>query len=75
MMREQIEERLRSLRVEFKTGQEMLANLESSLASVRNTLVRISGAIQILEEFTDREDAAQEAGARQPIETEQVTAR
>jgi len=50
-MREQVEERLNTLRDEFKAGQEIQADLESRLASVRHTLVRISGAMQVLEEL------------------------
>jgi hypothetical protein len=50
-MREQVEERLSALQAEFKAGQEILADLEARQASVRNTLVRISGAIQVLEEL------------------------
>ena len=47
-MREQVEERLNALQAEFKAGQEILADLETRQANVRNTLVRISGAIQVL---------------------------
>jgi len=50
-MRKQIEERLSTLQAEFKAGQEILAELETKQSNVRGTLVRISGAIQILEEL------------------------
>jgi uncharacterized protein (UPF0147 family) len=50
-MRERIEARLELLQAEFRAGQEMLADLENRQAGVRNTLVRISGAIQVLEEL------------------------
>ena len=50
-MRGQVEERLGQLRNEFKAGQEIQSDLENRLANVRTTLVRISGAIQILEEL------------------------
>jgi len=50
-MREQMEERLSSLHAEFKAGQEILAELETRQSNVRSTLVRISGAIQVLEEL------------------------
>ena len=50
-MREQVEERLNALQAEFQAGQEILADLEARQTSVRNTLVRISGAIQVLEEL------------------------
>lgn len=50
-MKERMEERLRMLHAEFKAGQEILAELETRQADVRNTLVRISGAIRVLEEL------------------------
>ena len=56
-MRKQIEERLSTLQAEFKAGQEILAELETKQSNVRSTLVRISGAIQILEELL-KEDPA-----------------
>jgi len=49
-MREQLEQRLKQLKAEFEAGQKMLAELEAKQASVRETLLRISGAIQVLEE-------------------------
>jgi len=50
-MREQIENRIESLRAEYRAGQEMLADLEGRQASLKITLTRISGAIQVLEEL------------------------
>ena len=50
-MRKQIEERLNALQAEFKAGQEILAELETRQSNLRGTLVRMSGAIQILEEL------------------------
>ena len=50
-MKEQIEQRLQSLKTEFESGQKMLAELEAKQANLQNTLLRISGAIQILEEL------------------------
>ena len=49
-MKEQLEERLRELRTEFESGQKMLADLEARQANMRDSLLRISGAIQVLEE-------------------------
>jgi predicted nuclease with TOPRIM domain len=54
-MREQLEERLRTLKAEFKTGQEMLAELEARGANLRVTLTRISGAVQVLEELLQQD--------------------
>ncbi len=50
-MREQLEARLKLLRFEFENGQKMLAELEAKQATVRDTMLRISGAVQILEEL------------------------
>jgi predicted nuclease with TOPRIM domain len=49
-MKERLEERLRELRAEFERGQQMLARLEKEQAGVRDSLLRIGGAIQVLEE-------------------------
>jgi predicted nuclease with TOPRIM domain len=50
-VREQLESRLKTLRYEFETGQDRLRELESQQAHLRETLLRISGAVQILEEM------------------------
>ncbi|HEY0735980.1 MAG TPA: hypothetical protein VGD69_13790 [Herpetosiphonaceae bacterium] len=49
-MRERLESRLAALKAEFEAGQKMLAELEAKQASLRDTLLRISGAVQVLEE-------------------------
>jgi len=49
-MKEQLEKRLQALTTEYAAGQKALANLETQKASLRETLFRISGAIQVLEE-------------------------
>jgi hypothetical protein len=49
-MREQLEQRLKMLKAEFEAGQKMLTELEAKQASVRETLMRINGAIQVIEE-------------------------
>ena len=49
-MRERLEKRLESLRAEFAAGQKMLAELEAKRKDVQSSLLRISGAIQVLEE-------------------------
>jgi predicted nuclease with TOPRIM domain len=49
-MREQLEQRLKQLKAEFEAGQKMLSDLEAKQANVRETMLRISGAIQVLEE-------------------------
>jgi len=49
-MRERLEGRLNKLKSEFESGQKMLADLDSKASNLRETLLRISGAIQVLEE-------------------------
>ncbi len=49
-MREQLEKRLEQLKAEFEAGQKMLAELEAKQANIRETMLRMSGAIQVLEE-------------------------
>ena len=50
-MKQQLEQRLKELRAEFESGQKMLADLESKQVNLRDILLRISGAIQVLEEL------------------------
>lgn len=49
-MKEQLEKRLQALTAEYEAGQKAIANLEAQKTSLRETLLRISGAIQVLEE-------------------------
>lgn len=49
-MHEKLEARLRQLKGEHEAGLRMLAELEREQARVRETLLRISGAVQVLEE-------------------------
>jgi predicted nuclease with TOPRIM domain len=49
-MREELERRLEALRSEFEIGQAKLARLDREQLILRETLLRISGAIQVLEE-------------------------
>ena len=50
-MREQLEARLQELRSEFEIGQNAITEIEMQEAKLRRTLLRISGAIQVLEEL------------------------
>ncbi len=49
-MREKLQARLEELKREFETGQARLRELERQEAQLRETMLRISGAIQVLEE-------------------------
>jgi predicted nuclease with TOPRIM domain len=50
-MREQLQARIETLRREFEVGQTRLQELERQQVHLRETLLRISGAIQVLEEM------------------------
>ncbi len=50
-MREQLEQRLSELKAEQQKGQQVLAELEAKQAELHQTVLRISGAIQVLEEL------------------------
>jgi hypothetical protein len=56
-MKERVEQRLRELRKEFESGQKMLADLENQRANLQQTVLRISGAIQVLEELLGSEES------------------
>jgi prefoldin subunit 5 len=64
---ERLQARLNELRAEYQKGEQTLADLETKIGNVRATMLRISGAIQVLEEFTqpasngDREASLGEA--------------
>jgi chromosome segregation ATPase len=49
-MKEQLQTRLAALKAEFESGQQRLAEIENQATQLRQTLLRISGAIQVLEE-------------------------
>ena len=49
-MQTQLKQRIEVLKVEFNAGQQMLAELAAKQATLQQILLRISGAIQVLEE-------------------------
>lgn len=74
-MRERLQARLEELKRDFETGQARLRELEAQEARLRETMLRISGAIQVLEEelsqaqteraaADDSSDLSAEAGRR-----------
>ncbi|MGB9930143.1 MAG: PASTA domain-containing protein [Methanosarcina sp.] len=66
-MKEQLEQRLIELRNEYQSGQKILKDIELKLSELEDrksvlseTLIRISGAIDILEEVLGKEEETQE---------------
>lgn len=59
-VREQLQRRLEALKQEFNVGRRRATELEQQQAALHQTLLRISGAIQVLEEElkVQTEDAA-----------------
>ena len=54
-MQEQLQKRLEELKKEFETGQARLRELGAEQARISETMLRISGAIQVLEEALGQE--------------------
>lgn len=54
-MKETLQQRLVALKQEQASGQTMLADLQRQQAELEQTLLRISGAIQVLEELLAQE--------------------
>ena len=55
-MKKQLEKRLAKLEQEMAAGKEQLEQLEEQRNKLTNTLLRISGAIQVLKEELGQED-------------------
>jgi uncharacterized coiled-coil protein SlyX len=66
-MKQQLQERLNDLKQEFASGQQVLADLQAKQAEVQNTLLRIQGAIQVLEEVLANEDPMAAASLSDPV--------
>ncbi|MCL4704859.1 hypothetical protein KJ068_06845 [bacterium] len=63
--RTQLEQRIKQLKNEFQVGQKMLAELQTKEADLCETLLRITGAIQVLVEELAKDSQRVENGASQ----------
>jgi hypothetical protein len=54
-MKQQLEQRLKELRVEYAAGQKVHGELENKQAELRKTLFRIISSIQVLEAELSKE--------------------
>ena len=59
-MQQQLRDRLEQLKSEFERGQKALAETDVKAKELRDTLLRISGAIQVLEEELAKESETRE---------------
>lgn len=53
-MKAQLKKRLIALEKEYQIGETRIKELESELSTLQSTLLRISGAIQVLKEELDK---------------------
>jgi predicted nuclease with TOPRIM domain len=75
-IREQIQVRLEELKEELETGQAELQRVEMQRTYLRETVLRIDGAVQVLEELLrEGEAAGQNAAPAAPAETAKVRQR
>jgi predicted nuclease with TOPRIM domain len=61
-MEEQLQQRLEELKKEYETGQARLRELEAETTYVRETMLRISGAIQVMQELLEKDKPQSETG-------------
>jgi prefoldin subunit 5 len=66
-VKERLQQRLLELRAEHDQGRKMLAELEAKATSVQSTLLRITGAIQVLEELIGQDDSSLPRSGESPI--------
>ncbi|WP_299409872.1 hypothetical protein [Acaryochloris sp. IP29b_bin.148] len=73
-MKKQLEQRLQQLKAEFESGQQVLAELEEKRANIQNTLLRIQGAIQVLEEELAKAEKDTTADSTDNVDAETLDA-
>lgn len=56
-MQEKLEQRLQILRNEYAEGQKVMTELHNKQAELHQTLLRMSGAIQVLEEMLENQES------------------
>ncbi|WP_157270369.1 hypothetical protein [Azohydromonas aeria] len=62
----QLRQRMAELRAEYDKGQQTLMDLERQAENLRQTLLRISGAVQVLQELLDEPQGADGGKAAPP---------
>lgn len=54
LMKEQLENRIKELKSQLESGQKMMEEIETKRTNLGYTILRISGAIQVLEEMLEK---------------------
>jgi len=54
-----VQERIQQLKSELQKGQQEMARLDQQRQQLRDTMLRIAGAVQVLEELLAQETAAE----------------
>lgn len=72
-MRGELERRLTELRSEFEAGRRLEVDLQARLSEVSQTVLRVSGAIQVLEELLSADGSRNGAPANTAVEVPSST--
>ena len=67
-MEKQLTTRLQDLKTEYQKGQERLNALEQETTNVRTSMLRISGAIQVLEELLTADEKNENLTSEKQLE-------
>ncbi len=65
-MKDRLQARLENLKQELESGKKLLADLEARKTDVQATVLRISGAIQVLEEMLSIETGDDDSDGSTP---------
>jgi hypothetical protein len=68
VVRGELERRLTELRSEYEAGRRLEADLQARLSEVSQTVLRLSGAIQVLEELLSADGSRNGAPADTAVE-------
>lgn len=69
----EIKARLEELKEEYRKGRERLNALEQETSTLSNTMLRISGAIQVLEELTEKGTSENSNGMNTKIQKAKIS--
>jgi len=72
-VRGELERRLTELRSEFEAGRRLEVDLQARLSEVSQTVLRVSGAIQVLEELLSADGSRNGAPANTAVEVPSST--